>query len=97
MVIQLVYLGGTNYLGITGIKPDQDSPTGEITIIPNTTCTERKERYTIENGLLITDNFFIPMPLIINFLASNDCVQIGEDGKEHVVLKEVEFRRNSLK
>lgn len=92
MVIQLVYLGEAGYLAIKGIKPDQNNPlTGEITIVPSPTYVERKEEYLIDNGLLITDNFFIPMACIANFLASNDCVQTGEDGKEHIVLKEVEF------
>lgn len=73
MVIQLVYLGEADYLAIKGIKPDQDNPaTGEITIVPSSTYMERKEKYLIDNGLLITDNFFIPMACISHFLASND-------------------------
>lgn len=93
MVIQLVYLGESGYLAIEGIKPDKDNAmAGEITIVASPTYIERQERYHIEKELLITDNFLIPMAYISNFLVNNGCVQTGEDGKDYVILKEVEFK-----
>lgn len=93
MVIQLVYMGEDGYLAIKGIKPDQNNPmVGEITILPCSTHIERQEKYLIEDGILKTKTFLIPMAYIVNFLANNDCIQTGEDGKEHIVLKEVEFK-----
>lgn len=92
MVIQLVYMGESGYLAIKGIKPDKDNVmVGEITIVVSPTYIERQERYHIEKELLVTDNFLIPMAYISNFLVNNDCVQTGEDGKDYVILKEVEF------
>lgn len=68
-VIQQVYLAESGYsIYIKGIKPDKENQnSGEITINGNPTRLERKERYHIDNGMLVTDNYHIPMDFIINF------------------------------
>lgn len=94
-VVQQVYLAESGYsIYIKGIKPDEGNQnSGEITINGNPTRLERKERYHIDNGMLTTDNYHIPMDFIINFLQANDCFE-QKDGKVYVVLKEVEFKLN---
>lgn len=47
---------------IKGIKPDEYS--GEITLNGNPTRLERKERYHISNGMLVTDSYHIPMDFL---------------------------------
>lgn len=91
-VIQQVYLAESGYsIYIKGIKPDEENKnSGEITINGNPTRLERKERYHIDNGMLITDNYHIPMDFIINFLQANGCFE----QKDVCVLKEVEFKPN---
>lgn len=37
---------------------------GEITLNGNPTRLERKERYHISNGMLVTDSYHIPMEFI---------------------------------
>lgn len=97
-VIQQVYLAEAEAgysIYIKGIKPDKDNEcSGEITINGNPTRLERKERYHIDGSMLVTDNYHIPMDFIINFLQANGCIEQKEDGKRHVVLKEVEFKLN---
>lgn len=68
-VIQQVYLAESGYsIYIKGIKPDEENKnSGEITINGNPTRLERKERYHIDNGMLITDNYHIPMTLSLTF------------------------------
>lgn len=95
MVVQLIYMDSGSYLVIKGIKPNQeDLSTGEITLAFSPSYIEKKERYYIENKLLKTDSFFIPITYIYQFLADNGCTQVKEDGKEYIVLKEVEFKVN---
>lgn len=68
-VIQQVYLAEAGYsIYIKGIKPDKDNEySGEITINGNPTRLERKERYHIDGGMLVTDSYHIPMEFIISF------------------------------
>lgn len=97
MVIQLIYIGNSDYLSIKGIKPDKDSPlTGEIDICTSSFAPARREEYKIEGDFLITENYVIPMNYIINFLFVNNCAEIGENGEERVVLREVEFKMNDI-
>lgn len=42
--------------------------------------------------MIYLEEIAIPMLFVSHFLSANDCVQTGEDGKEYVVLKEVEFK-----
>lgn len=95
-VIQQVYLADSGCsIYIKGIKPDKDNEySGEITINGNPTRLERKERYHIDGGMLVTDSYHIPMEFIISFLQANNCIEQKEDGKMYVVLKEVEFKIN---
>lgn len=95
-VIQQVYLADSGYsIYIKGIKPDKDNEySGEIAINGNPTRLERKERYYIDGGMLVTDSYYIPMEFIISFLQANNCVEQKEDGKMYIVLKEVEFKLN---
>ena len=81
-VIQQVYLAESgSSIYIKGIKPDKENEySGEITLNGNPTRLERKERYHISNGMLVTDSYHIPMEFIISFLQANGCVQEGEDG-----------------
>ena len=96
-VIQQVYLAESgSSIYIKGIKPDKENEySGEITLNGNPTRLERKERYHISNGMLVTDSYHIPMEFISSFLQANGCVQEGEDGKSYVVLREVEFKLNN--
>lgn len=96
-VIQQVYLAESgSSIYIKGIKPDKENEySGEITLNGNPTRLERKERYHISNGMLVTDSYHIPMEFIISFLQANGCVQEGEDGQSYVVLREVEFKLNN--
>ena len=96
-VIQQVYLAESgSSIYIKGIKPDKENEySGEITLNGNPTRLERKERYHISNGMLVTDSYHIPMEFIISFLQANGCVQEGADGKSYVVLREVEFKLNN--
>lgn len=68
-VIQQVYLAESGYsIYIKGIKPDEENKnSGEITINGNPTRLERKERYHIDNGMLITDNYHILWTLSLTF------------------------------
>lgn len=68
-VIQQVYLADSGCsIYIKGIKPDKDNEySGEITINGNPTRLERKERYHIDGGMLVTDSYHIPMEFIISF------------------------------
>lgn len=53
-VIQQVYLADSGCsIYIKGIKPDNEY-SGEITINGNPTRLERKERYHIDGGMLVT-------------------------------------------
>lgn len=75
-VIQQVYLAESgSSIYIKGIKPDKENEySGEITLNGNPTRLERKERYHISNGMLVTDSYHIPMEFIISFLQANGCV-----------------------
>lgn len=55
-VIQQVYLAESgSSIYIKGIKPDKENEySGEITLNGNPTRLERKERYHISNGMLVT-------------------------------------------
>lgn len=97
MVIQMIYMGKPGYLSIKGIKPDKDSQlTGEIDICTNSFAPARREKYIIENDLLMAESCIIPMDYIVSFLQSNDCVRTDENGEECVILKEVEFKMNDI-
>lgn len=92
-VIQQVYLAESgSSIYIKGIKPDKENEYSG-TLNGNPTRLERKERYHISNGMLVTDSYHIPMEFIISFLQANGCVQEG--GKSYVVLREVEFKLNN--
>ena len=91
MIVQLVYMGKLGYLAIKGIKPNEENPlVGEIRIY----CGQEDKivPYHIENDMMYLEEIAIPMLFVLRFLSANDCVQTGEDGKEYVVLKEVEFK-----
>lgn len=68
-VIQQVYLADSGCsIYIKGIKPDKDNEySGEITINGNPTRLERKERYHIDGGMLVTDSYHIPMEFYNQF------------------------------
>lgn len=91
MVVQLVYMGKLGYLAIKGIKPNtENSLIGEIHIYHDQ--GDKIVPYHIENDMIYLEEIAIPMLFVLRFLSANDCIQIGEDGKEYVVLKEVEFK-----
>lgn len=98
MIIQQVYLKELGYsLYIKGIIPDEENPaTGVLIFNGNPVELERQERYVIKNEVMVTENYTIPMPFIINFLVSNDCVVKNEKGETQVVLKEVLFKNTQL-
>lgn len=89
-------MGESGYLSIKGIKPDEESPsTGEIDFCTNSLAPARRERYYMEEDVLVAESCVIPMPFIINFLMSNGCVRVDEKGEECVVLREVKFEMNN--
>ena len=91
MVVQLVYMGELGYLAIKGIKPNSENPLiGEIHIYYDQ--EDKIVPYHIEKDMIYLEEIAIPMLFVSHFLSANDCIQIGEDGKEYVVLKEVEFK-----
>lgn len=55
-------------------------------IKPNTENPHR-----IEKDMIYLEEIAIPMLFVSHFLSANDCIQTGEDGKDYVILKEVEF------
>lgn len=93
MVVQLVYLGDSNYLCIKAIKPSTNNPmVGEITINCDPIQFERHESYQVQDNMMYTNSYMIPMPFIYKFLQDNGCIETGEDGKDYVVMREVEFK-----
>lgn len=93
MVVQLVYMGELGYLAIKGIKPNIENPLiGEIHICYNPITEDKTVPYRIDKDMIYLEDIAIPMLFISHFLSVNDCIQTGEDGKEYVVLKEVEFK-----
>lgn len=91
MVVQLVYMGELGYLAIKGIKPNEENPlVGEIYIYYDQ--EDKIVPYRIEKDMIYLEEIAIPMSFVFHFLSANDCIQTGEDGKEYVVLKEVEFK-----
>lgn len=93
MIVQLVYMGKLGYLAIKGIKPNEENPfVGEIHICYNPITEDKVVPYRIEKDMIYLEEIAIPMLFISHFLSANDCVQTGEDGKEYVVLEEVEFK-----
>lgn len=92
MVIQLVYMGELGYLAIKGIKPNTENPlVGEIHICYDPITEDKIVPYRIEKDMIYLEEIAIPMLFVSHFLSANDCIQIGEDGKDYVILKEVEF------
>lgn len=92
MVIQLVYMGELGYLAIKGIKPNTENPlVGEIHICYDPITEDKIVPYRIEKDMIYLEEIAIPMLFVSHFLSANDCIQTGEDGKDYVILKEVEF------
>lgn len=92
MVIQLVYMGELGYLAIKGIRPNTENPlVGEIHICYDPITEDKIVPYRIEKDMIYLEEIAIPMLFVSHFLSANDCIQTGEDGKDYVILKEVEF------
>lgn len=92
MVIQLVYMGELGYLAIKGIKPNTENPlVGEIHICYDPVTEDKIVPYRIEKDMIYLEEIAIPMLFVSHFLSANDCIQPGEDDKDYVILKEVEF------
>lgn len=93
MVIQLVYMGELGYLAIKGIKPNTENPlVGEIHICYDPITEDKTVPYRIEKDMIYLEEIAIPMLFVSHFLSANGCVQTGEDGKDYVILEEVEFK-----
>lgn len=91
MIIQQVYLPEAGYsIYIKGIKPDNPNK-GMIVINGNPTRLERREKYFIENGMVVTENYYFPIEYLLHFLQVNDCIEENEKGEINIIFKEFNY------